>query len=60
MTYKDGGSAKTMMKRFSVTSITRGKDYQLTKSHKGTKVLYLTANPNGEAEIITLKLKKCR
>ena len=58
MIYKDGGSAKTMMKRFSVTSITRGKDYQLTKSHKGTKVLYLTANPNGEAEIITLKLKK--
>jgi topoisomerase-4 subunit A len=58
MIYKDGISGNTMMKRFPVTSITRGKDYNLTKSAKGSKVVYLTANPNGEAETITVYLKK--
>ena len=58
MIYKDGKSGNTMMKRFPVTSITRGKDYQLAKSEKGSKVLYFTANPNGQAEMITVHLKK--
>ena len=58
MIYKDGKSGNTMMKRFPVTSITRGKDYQLAKSEKGSKVLYFTANPNGQAETITVHLKK--
>ena len=58
MIYKDGTSGNTMMKRFPVTSITRGKDYNLTKSDKGSKVIYLTANPNGEAETVTVYLKK--
>ena len=58
MIYKDGISGNTMMKRFPVTSITRSKDYNLTKSDKGSKVLYLTANPNGEAETVTVYLKK--
>jgi topoisomerase-4 subunit A len=58
MIYKDGKSGNTMMKRFPVTSITRGKDYQLTKSDKGSKVSYFTANPNGEAETVTVHLKK--
>ena len=58
MIYKDGKSGNTMMKRFPVTSITRGKDYSLTKSEKGSKVVYFTANPNGEAETVTVHLKK--
>ncbi len=58
MIYKDGKSGNTMMKRFPVTSITRSKDYYLTKSEKGSKVLYFTANPNGEAETVTVHLKK--
>ncbi len=58
MIYKDGKSGNTMMKRFPVSSITRGKDYSLTKSNKGSKVLYFTANPNGEAETVTVYLRK--
>ena len=58
MIYKDGKSGNTLMKRFPVKSITRSKDYQLTKSDKGSKVLYFTANPNGEAETVIVHLKK--
>ena len=58
MIYKDGKSGNTLMKRFSVTSITRGKDYKLTKSNTGSKVIYFTANPNGEAETVCVNLKK--
>ena len=58
MIYKDGKSGNTMMKRFPVSSITRGKDYSLTKSAKGSKVIYFTANPNGEAETVTVYLRK--
>ncbi len=63
--YRDGGpDGYVMVKRFSVTSITRDKDYLLTKGTKDSKVLYFTANPNGEAEVVTIhhvskpKLKK--
>ena len=58
MIYKDSKSSNTMMKRFPVTSITRGKDYNLSKSDTGSEVLYFTANPNGEAETVTVHLKK--
>ncbi len=58
MIYKDGKSGYTMMKRFPVSSITRNKDYCLTKSETASKVLYFTANPNGEAEIVTIHLRK--
>ena len=58
MIYKDGDSSKTMMKRFPVTSITRGKEYSLTKSNDGSKILYFTSNPNGEAEVVTVYLRK--
>ncbi|WP_199120134.1 DNA gyrase/topoisomerase IV subunit A [Pedobacter sp. ASV28] len=57
MIYKDGGTGITYIKRFSVLGITRDKEYDLTKGNKGSKVLYFTANPNGEAEIITVQLK---
>ena len=58
MIYSDGKSGYSMMKRFNVSSITRNKDYFLTKSEKGSKVIYFTANPNGEAETVTVYLRK--
>ena len=58
MIYLDGNSGYSMIKRFNVSSITRNKDYILTKSNEGSKVLYLTSNPNGEAEMITAYLRK--
>ncbi len=57
MIYKDGGSGISYIKRFSVLGVTRDKEYDLTKGTKGSKVLYFTANPNGEAEIVTVQLK---
>jgi topoisomerase IV subunit A len=54
--YLDGTSGRTMVKRFQVGGITRDKEYDLTKGTKGSKVMYLTANPNGEAETITVYL----
>jgi topoisomerase-4 subunit A len=56
--YNDGNSGYTMIKRFNVSSITRNKDYSLTKSLKGSKILYLTSNPNGEAETVSVLLRK--
>jgi topoisomerase-4 subunit A len=58
MIYKDGVSGVSYVKRFSVTGVTRDKEYDLTKGGtKGTKVLYFSANPNGEAEIVNVQLK---
>jgi len=54
--YLDGVSGRAMIKRFQIGGITRDKEYDLTKGSKGTKVLYLTANPNGEAELIAVYL----
>jgi topoisomerase-4 subunit A len=54
--YLDGTSGRAMVKRFQVLGVTRDREYDLTKGSKGSKVLYLTANPNGEAEIITIYL----
>jgi topoisomerase IV subunit A len=57
MIYKDGESGASFIKRFSVVGVTRDKEYDLTKGTKGTQVLYFTANPNGEAEIVNVQLK---
>jgi len=54
--YLDGESGRAMVKRFQVGGITRDKEYDLTKGTKGSKVFYLTANPNGEAETVTVYL----
>ncbi len=54
--YVDGKSAKTYAKRFNVSAITRDKNYNLTKSDKNSKVLYFTANPNAESEIVEVFL----
>jgi len=57
MIYRDGKQGNTYMKRFPVKSITRDKEYDLTVGNKGSKVLHFTANPNGEAEVVTVVLK---
>lgn len=56
MAYLDGETGRSMVKRFNVTAITRDKEYDLTKGTKGSKLLYFTANPNGESEIIGVQL----
>jgi topoisomerase IV subunit A len=56
MIYADGKTGISMAKRFAVSSITRDKEYDLTKGNKGSKVLYLTANPNSESEVVTITL----
>lgn len=54
--YLDGATGRAMVKRFQVLSVTRDREYVLTKGSKGSKILYFTANPNGEAEIVTVYL----
>ena len=54
--YRDGKLGKYYMKRFNVTSITRDREYDLTQGTPGSRVVYFTANPNGEAEIIKITL----
>lgn len=55
--YRDGNTSVSYMKRFPVKSVTRDKEYDLTKGTKGSKVLYFSANPNGEAEVVTVYLR---
>ena len=55
--YKYGESGTTYIKRFSVVGVTRDKEYDLTKGSKGSMVLYFSANPNGEAEVVNIQLK---
>ena len=57
MIYQDGKGGATMMKRFNVNSITRDKEYDLTKGTKGSKLLYFNVHPNGEREVITVALR---
>ncbi len=56
--YKDGISKASYIKRFSVTSITRDKEYNITQGSKGSILTYFSANPNGEAEIISINLRQ--
>ena len=55
--YRDGKNGKIMVKRFSVLGVTRDKEYNATKGTPGSKMLYFTANPNGEAEVVKIELK---
>ena len=55
--YRDGKGGIYYMKRFAVTGIARDKEYDLTQGKPGSRVMYFTANPNGEAEIIRVALK---
>ncbi|NND63930.1 MAG: DNA gyrase/topoisomerase IV subunit A [Flavobacteriaceae bacterium] len=58
MIYKDGTRGATYVKRFAVKGVTRDKEYDITAGSKGSKVLYFTANPNGEAEVVTILLRQ--
>jgi topoisomerase-4 subunit A len=55
--YRDGKEGIHYMKRFAVTSVTRDREYDLTQGTPGSRVVYFTANPNGEAEVIKVTLK---
>jgi len=56
--YRDGKSGPTYIKRFNVMSITRDKVYDLTQGNAGSQILYFSANPNGEAEVVTILLRQ--
>ena len=56
MIYTDGKTGIALAKRFNVTGITRDKEYDLTKGNPSSKTLYFSANPNGEAEVVTISL----
>lgn len=56
--YRDGKSGPTYIKRFNVMSITRDKVYDLTQGNTGSQILYFSANPNGEAEVVTILLRQ--
>lgn len=55
--YRDGKAGTSYMKRFSVTGVTRDKEYDLTPGKSNSLVHYFTANPNGEAEVVTILLR---
>lgn len=57
MVYRDGKQGPYYIKRFNVTSMTRDREYDATQGKPGTRVLYFTANPNGEAEVIKVTLE---
>ena len=55
--YRDGKKGFYFIKRFNVTSMTRDREYDLTQGTEGSRVVYFTANPNGEAEVIKVTLE---
>lgn len=55
--YQNGKGGVVYMKRFSVTGITRDKEYDVTQGKPGSRILWFTANPNGEAEVLKITLK---
>ncbi len=58
MIYKDGRGGASYVKRFNVTGVTRDKMYDLTNGKAQSEVLYFSANPNGEAEVVTVNLRQ--
>lgn len=57
LVYRDGKQGRYFMKRFNITSSIRDKEYDVTKGTAESKIIYLTENPNGEAEIIRVALR---
>ncbi len=58
MIYRDGSRGPSYIKRFTVTGVTRDKEYDMARGNKGSTVWYFTANPNGEAEVVTILLRQ--
>ena len=56
--YRDGKSGPSYVKRFAVTSMTRDREYDLTNGSKASKLWYFSANPNGEAEVVSISLRQ--
>ncbi|SDH57003.1 DNA gyrase/topoisomerase IV subunit A [Winogradskyella thalassocola] len=56
--YRDGKGGPSYVKRFAVTSMTRDREYDLTNGSKGSALWYFSANPNGEAEVVTIMLRQ--
>ena len=54
--YRDGKAGNTFVKRANITGLTRDKEYTLTRGTPQSKILYISANPNGEAEVIRVSL----
>ena len=57
LVYKDGSGGTSYIKRFAVTGVTRDKPYNLTQEKPNSEILYFTANPNGEAETLSILLR---
>ncbi|WP_374329504.1 DNA gyrase/topoisomerase IV subunit A [Soonwooa sp.] len=57
MIYREGKEGPYYMKRFAVTGVIRANDYKLASDKRGSEVLYFSANPNGEAEVVSVLLK---
>ncbi|MDE5685095.1 MAG: DNA gyrase/topoisomerase IV subunit A [Paramuribaculum sp.] len=55
--YQDGKGGAYYMKRFNITGVTRDRDYNVTQGLKGSKIVWFSANPNGEAEVVKVTLK---
>ncbi|NQU87890.1 MAG: DNA gyrase/topoisomerase IV subunit A, partial [Mariniphaga sp.] len=55
--YRDGKSGNSYMKRFSVTGVTRDKEYDITQGNRGSRIFYFSENPNGESEVLKVVLK---
>lgn len=55
--YRDGSEGIMYMKRFAVTGVTRDKEYHITRETPGSKLMYFSANPNGESEILKVVLR---
>ncbi|MFP4366416.1 MAG: DNA gyrase/topoisomerase IV subunit A [Bacteroidales bacterium] len=55
--YRDGLNGAVMMKRAPVNGVTRDREYNITKGSNNSKILYFSANPNGEAEVVKVYLK---
>ena len=55
--YRDGKEGFHYIKRFNVTSMIRDREYDVTQGTPGSKIVYFTANPNGEAEVIKVTLR---
>jgi topoisomerase-4 subunit A len=58
MIYRDGKKGTSYIKRFSVTGVTRDKEYNLTRGTENSKILYFSSNPNGEAELVNIILRQ--
>ncbi|WP_299162761.1 DNA gyrase/topoisomerase IV subunit A [uncultured Eudoraea sp.] len=58
MIYKDGRGGSSYVKRFFVTGVTRDKHYDLTAGKSNSEIIYFSANPNGEAEVVTIFLRQ--